>query len=95
MARFKKGESGNPAGRTPGALNITTNQARKILNEILFAEIPNIRESLKNIRLNDEMKYLDILSKLLVYSLPKKTDLTSDDMPLQPITGMRIIKDDT
>jgi hypothetical protein len=33
MARFKKGESGNPSGRTPGKTNKVTQQARKMLEE--------------------------------------------------------------
>jgi len=95
MAKFTKGHPGNLKGRGKNNPNVTTKAAREMLNKILFAELENIRESLKTIRIKDEAKYLEILSKLLAYSLPRKTDITSDDEPIQPITGIKIIKDGT
>jgi hypothetical protein len=82
MARYKKGTSGNPAGKKTGTVNRTTKQAKEILNQVLFSEIDNIKLALNEIRIKDKYRYLDILAKLLTYSLPKKTDLTSDDEPL-------------
>ena len=92
---FKKGIATNPKGRGKGTPNVTTRQAKEILNQILFAEIDNIKDSLTELRQKDKKEYLDILTKLLAYSLPRKADVTSDDMPLQPITGIRILKDGT
>lgn len=82
MAQFKKGEVANPRGKLKGTLNITTRQAREILNKILFAELDNIQESLKNIRIKDDSKYIECMAKLLAFSLPRKTDITSDDEPI-------------
>lgn len=80
MAR-KKG-SVKTGGRKAGTPNITTKRAKMIMDSILFTELKNIKSALKVIRGNDEAKYIDCLSKLLNYSLPKKTDLTSHDEPL-------------
>ena len=88
MARQK----GSPkyGGRTKGTPNLTTKQAREILNQILFAELNNIREALNEIRLQDKKEYLNILSKLLVFSLPKKSDITSDDEGLSPAINITV-----
>jgi len=89
MARYKKGQSGNPTGKKAGTKNLTTREAREILNRILYAELDNIKDSLSEIRLNDKAKYLEILAKLLSYSLPRKTDVTTDDEALP--RGLNII----
>ena len=52
------------------------------MDKVLFGEMRNIKAALNEIRKNDKAKYIDCLSKLLNYSLPKKTDLTSHDEPL-------------
>ena len=92
---FKKGKSGNVQGRTPGTPNTTTKEARLILNNILYGELENIKDSLQEVRVKDHARYLDCVSKLLAFVIPRKTDLTSDDKPVQPITGIQIIIDDT
>ena len=79
---FKKGQSGNAKGRVRGVKNYTTKEAKTLINTVLFGELHNIKKALKAIRAKDDYRYLDILSKLLTYSLPKKTDLTSRDEPL-------------
>lgn len=89
MARYQKGQSGNPTGKKAGTKNLTTREAREILNRILYAELDNIKDSLSEIRLNDKAKYLEILSKLLSYSLPRKTDVTTDDESLP--RGLNIV----
>ena len=88
-----KGISNNPAGKPKGAQNRTTKEAKELLEQILFGQIDNIKEALETIKTNDPARYLDSCSKLFTYVLPKKTDITSDDKPIQPITGIRIIKD--
>lgn len=95
MGRYKKGESGNLMGKAPGTLSHTTREAKVILNNILYGELENIRESLQEVRTKDHARYLDCVSKLLAYVIPRKTDLTTDDKPVQPITGIQIIIDDT
>jgi hypothetical protein len=79
---FQKGVVTNPRGKKPGTLNTTTKQAKEILNQILFDELPNIKKALSEIKAKDKYKYLDTFAKLLSFALPKKTDLTSDDEKL-------------
>lgn len=77
---FKKGQSGNPDGRRKGAANRTTAEAREVFNSILNNELDNITEALAQVRSKDNFKYLDVLSKLLAYYLPKAQiiDLTAN-----------------
>lgn len=73
-----KGKTNNKKGRTPGTQNRTTKEAKEFLQMILYAEFDNIQTSLTKIREVDPPKYIDSLSKLLTYILPKQTDITSD-----------------
>ncbi len=77
---FVKGETGNPNGRKRGTPNRTTAEAREVFNSILNKEIDNITEALAEVRAKDNYKYLDVLSKLLAYYLPKAQtiDLTAN-----------------
>jgi hypothetical protein len=95
MAKFEKGNPGNLKGRGRGTPNVTTREARLVLNNVLFGELENIKESLQEVRTKDHARYLDCVSKLLSFVIPRKTDLTTDDKPVQPITGIQIIIDDT
>jgi len=78
---YSKGISGNPSGRKKGSKNLTTREAKELLNQILFAEIGNIKEALSKIRTKDQAKYLDILIKLFPYVIPRKIDFFSDYEP--------------
>lgn len=75
----KKGDS-KTGGRKSGIPNRTTKEAKELLEMILFGQIDNINESLNNIRKKEsESKYIDSVSKLFTYVLPKKseTDVTT------------------
>lgn len=85
---FVKGKP-KTGGRSPKTPNITTREAHNILNQILFSQIKKAETALNEVYDQDKAKYLEILCKLLHYSLPKRTDLTSDDQPLKAgILGM-------
>lgn len=70
----KKGQTGNPDGRPKGSQNRTTREAKEFLKQILFNEFDNIQDSLKSARDESDSKYIDLLSKLLQYVLPKQTE---------------------
>jgi hypothetical protein len=92
--KFEKGHR-KIGGRKDGSKNRTTKEAKEILNIILFAELDNIQDALNDIRNKSSMGYLETLSKLLAFSLPKKTDITSDDAPLKQTLNIMIDKSET
>lgn len=67
-----KGKTNNPNGRPTGSQNRTTKEAKEFLKQILFNEFDNIEKSLENARNESDSKYIDLLSKLLQYVLPKQ-----------------------
>ena len=69
-----KGNTNNPSGRPAGIPNRTTKEAKEFLQQILFAEFDNIQASLKNAREESDTKYIDLLSKMLQFVLPKQAE---------------------
>lgn len=76
---WKKGQGGKPKG----AKNRTTKEAKEFLEFVMFGQLENINTALKALHKKDPARYLDACSKLFTYVLPKKTDVTSDDKPIQ------------
>jgi hypothetical protein len=68
MPKFKKGESGNPKGRPPGAPNKTTVAVRESLEIALKGEIEKIPGLLRELDAKDR---LEAISRLLPYISPK------------------------
>ena len=85
---FRKGD--NRPRKPKGSQNRTTKEAKELLNIILFDELDNIKDSLKKIRDDNDYRYIDCLSKLFTYVLPKKTDVTSGDEKI--VTQLPIIQ---
>jgi len=73
---WKKGQGGKPKG----ALNRTTKEAHEFFNMIMNKQMDRLQMALANI--DDDEKYLNSLSKLLQYYMPRKQDITSDDKPI-------------
>jgi hypothetical protein len=71
---FKKGES---KGKPKGALNRTTKEAKELLDNILFGRIDSINDTLDKLEAKDPARYIEAVTRLLVYVLPKKTDVTT------------------
>lgn len=69
----KKGTS-KTGGRVVGTPNRTTKESKDFLKQILFAEFDNIQESLKNAREESDAKYIDLLTKLLQFVMPKQVE---------------------
>jgi hypothetical protein len=87
-----KGKTNNPNGRPKGVPNRTTQEAKELLEQIMFGQIENINEALNNLKEKDYSRYLDACSKLFTYVLPKKTDITSDGQSIVPQMPTVIIK---
>jgi hypothetical protein len=85
---FRKGDGRK---RKPkGALNRTTKEAHELFIMIMNRQMDRVEIALKNIR--DDEKYLNSLSKLLQYYIPRKTDITSDGDKIAPQMPTVIIK---
>lgn len=89
MKGRKKGTQ-KTGGRIAGTPNRTTKEARELLEQILLGQVDNIKTSLESLRLDSDARYLDACSKLFTYVLPKKTDITSDDKPIQSLPQITI-----
>ena len=77
-------EKGNP-GRPKGILNKSTAKGRELFMQIMEGQIDHVEGALQVVKMEDPAKYLDLISKLLPYFMPKKVDVTSDGKELKPI----------
>jgi len=73
----KKGHE-KEGGRKAGTPNRTTKEAKELLQQALFGQLENINTALTGLYNKDQAKYLDAISKLFVYVLPKKADIEGD-----------------
>ena len=71
-------------GRRAGTPNKITEQAKELFNAIMSRQIDKMEAALDEIYNDSKTKYIDSITKLAQYFLPKKVDLTSDD---KEITG--------
>jgi hypothetical protein len=85
MARYQKGESGNPAGRPEGAKNRVNDEIRNRINEYLSDNFDEVLNDLKTMEARDRVRFY---IELLQYSVPKlktmelKTE--NEDVQLTP-----------
>ena len=89
---FKKGESGNPAGRNKGKQNKTTDAVKQIYLDILTKEQQYWPEILEKLRDDDSFKYMMVMDKLASKVVANKKDITSDGEQLGNITITEITK---
>jgi len=69
MAKYVKGESGNPNGRPTGTENRTTKETRKLLVDLLSGQLAQIPDLLDKV--TDPEKKLNLIIRLLPYFVPK------------------------
>ena len=84
MAHSGNFKPGNP-GKPKGAVAKTTAKGRELFLEVMEGQIDHVEEALTTVKQRDPAKYLDLLSKLLPYFMPKKVDVTSDGKALNPL----------
>lgn len=65
---FKKGESGNPAGRPHGSANKASGQLRQMITDFLEQRFESIVQDFKQLEPKDRLK---VYTDLLQYGLPK------------------------
>tara|TARA_B110000977_G_scaffold58511_1_gene79540 strand:+ start:457 stop:828 length:372 start_codon:yes stop_codon:yes gene_type:complete len=71
ITKFKKGESGNPSGRTKGQGNKVTKVTRETLALALQGSTSEIKKALAEVRDRSAKDYIDCIVKLLPYVTPK------------------------
>lgn len=70
---FQKGKP-KTGGRDPGTPNRTTQEAKDFLKQVVFSEFDNIKDSLAKARAESDSKYIDLLTRLLSFVLPKQVE---------------------
>ena len=82
MAGRKKGTP-KTGGRKPNSLNKTTKEYHELFVSIMNRQMDSIDEALNDIKQQDSEKYINALSKMFQYYMPRKTDVTSGDEKIQ------------
>jgi hypothetical protein len=70
-AKWKKGQSGNPAGRKKGEGNKVTKVTRETIAMALQGSTAEIKTALMEVRERSAKDYIDCIVKLLPYVTPK------------------------
>ena len=76
---FKKGVSGNPAGKPKGSNSKVTKKAKELFVSILENEVSNIETAFAEVYKTDKVKYLELFARYAQYFVPKKTDLALEE----------------
>lgn len=71
MAKFLKGQSGNPKGRPKGSQNEKTKYIKDWLISLIGSNAKDISQSFKNMPMKERCKFI---SSVLPYVLPKQTE---------------------
>lgn len=79
---WKKGESGNKAGKPVGTKSKTKTQIRELFNQILSDEIENIGTALKELRTESPKDYISALLKVTELLYPKKLEIEPTESPI-------------
>jgi len=86
MAKFKAGESGNPAGRKPGAINKVTGELRERIKNFLDGNFETIEKDFKTL---DSEKRVALFEKYMKYCLPQ-LQTTSIDLNIENMTDSEL-----
>ena len=76
MAKFKKGQSGNPKGKPRGAINKITEDLRAAISEFLKSNFSQVQEDFNRLSPRDRMGFF---LKLIEYDLPKRRSIDSSE----------------
>ena len=87
---FTKGNSGNPLGRPKGSLNNSTKDFRELLSHSIDSN--KIMEMLNKIE--EPLDYINAVSKLLPYCLPKVKPIDAEMDDREPIVINLHLDDD-
>jgi hypothetical protein len=78
---YKKGETGNKAGRPKGTPNKATAEAREAFRKLVTTNLPKMQEWLDQVAMDDPYKAIDLMIKMSEFVLPKlaRQELTGAD----------------
>jgi len=76
--RYRKGESGNLAGRPQGTENIATGQVRKLWSDLVLENIDQLKKDFRELKPKDR---LSVAVKLSNYLLPRLQSIQYDVYP--------------
>ena len=72
---FKKGKSGNPKGKPPGALNNTTKELREMVSNFLLNNFEQVVQDFQELKPKERARlYCDLLQ----YGLPRLQNVSMD-----------------
>lgn len=71
MARFQKGQSGNPNGRPKGSQNEKTKYIKDWIISLIGSNAKDISQEFKSLSMKERCKFI---SSVLPYVLPKQTE---------------------
>lgn len=71
MAKFQKGQSGNPKGRPKGSQNEKAKYIKDWLISLIGSNAKDISQSFRNLPMKERCKFI---SSILPYVLPKQTE---------------------
>lgn len=71
MAKFQKGQSGNPKGRPKGSQNEKTKYIKDWLISLIGSNAKDISQSFRSLPMKERCKFI---SSVLPYVLPKQTE---------------------
>lgn len=69
MAKYKKGQSGNPKGRPKGSMNEKTKYIREWIVSLIGSNAKSLAESFKRLPPKEKFK---VITQLMPYVLPKQ-----------------------
>ena len=92
MAKFKKGQSGNPNGRPKGSVNRSTEQMKLTIARAVNDQLSELKRDLDAIRKEDPAKAMALSIKLMDYVLPrlKAMDVKLDAEVKQTIEEIKV-----
>ncbi len=88
---FKKGQSGNPAGRMPGVPNKATVDFRESVKKLLDDCGPELAGWVARVAEKNPQRAVDCLAALAEYAIPKQSRVTQVGDPDAPILYKEVV----